>query len=555
MNVGLNMGLNMGMDINLIPSYSYDDVLLRPRHSLVSSRKDIKLNTILGNNEKNQIHLKIPFVSSPMDTVTEDKMAIGMALQGGLGIIHRFQTIEEQSQQVRNVKRYLQYIFTDPVTISSKSSLKDVIEKRKKYGIKTLFVTDTSGTESIVGICTNRDTVFDDYDFNYMNTESNSNKVHRRPEDIEISNVMTRFEDMNKCFVTRERFNWLLENQNSRDFYDFMVNIRTMMKKNRIQKIPIYLEKQDRNENKETMKTKTLLGMTTQNSVNHFFNNRESACLDKYGRLCVGAAIGMRDDAMERAVQCFNEGADLICIDVANGHNEHTLKIVSKIRERFPKIVIMGGNVCTGEGAYYLGEAGCDCIRVGIGSGSICSTRLETGVGFGQWSALNECYQYTEQLKKDKNICVQLISDGGSLGKTGNKVKALASGATAIMLGRSLAGCNESPGSYIRRNGKLMKYFRGMASTMASLSHKEKKGEYEVDTIKSAEGVDGVVEPKGKLYDFIKYMCDGIKSGLSYQGVFNIEELHNLVKNQKVEWGLVTYNGEKESGIRIKTFK
>jgi IMP dehydrogenase len=518
--------------MKLLNSYCYDDVLLRPRHSEIKSRKDISLNVKLGGNKVSQINLKTPFISSPMDTVTEDKMAISMALTGGLGIIHRFQSISEQVRQIRNVKRYLQYIFTDPFTISSESSINHIYQKQNETNIKTLFVKNNTG--NIIGICTNRD---------ITHLQSND-------KNINIINIMTPYEELHKIFLEHKRFEWLLENQNTEDFHQLMIQIKDMMGRYKIQKIPLYEHKIIANNKNEVLKTKKLLGMATHKSVNHYFNNRESACLDKYGRLCVGAAIGIKPESIERADKCIKEGVDLLCIDVANGHNQNTLDIIAKIREKYPDIVLMGGNVCTGEGVLRLAEIGCDCIRVGIGSGSICSTRLETGIGYGQWSAVNECFEALVSNKKYKDI--KLISDGGSLGKTGNKTKALACGASAIMLGRSLAGCHESPGIPIIRNGKMMKYFRGMASTMATLSHKERKGENQ-SKLGTAEGVDGVVEVKGNLQDYIEQICGGVRSGLSYLGINNIDKLHNLIINNQIEWVLTTSIGMSESGIRIKT--
>lgn len=514
--------------MKLIQSYCYDDVLLRPKHSEIKSRTHVSLNTKLGNT-KNNILLKVPLISSPMDTVTGDKMAIQMALCGGIGIIHRFQSIDEQKQQIRNTKRHLQYIFTDPITVDKHATIKKVNEIRKLTGIKTLCVVDANN--NTIGLCTNRDTFLNDYD------------------DDSVENKMTEYEELYKLFLTEENFKWLQENQTNEKFKEFMSRIQELMKKHKVQKIPIYLEKRNTNINNEVMKTKHLLGMVTKKSVYHFFHNSEKACLDKYGRLCVGAAIGMKDGWKDRLQACVQEGADLICVDVANGHNSNTIDIVKEIKHLAPQVVIMGGNVCTGEGALNLAKAGCDCIRVGIGSGSICSTRLQTGIGFGQWSSVVECYEVLKLNYLDSHV--QLISDGGSLGKTGNKVKALAAGASCIMLGRSLAGCTESPGKVVVRNGKSMKYFRGMASTMATLSNSERKGE-QINKLGTAEGVDGIIELKGDLEGIISQISGGLRSGLSYLGVKNRMELNELIRKEEIEWGLCTSIGMSETGIRIK---
>ena len=516
--------------MKLLTSYCYDDVLLRPRHSDIRSRSEISLHTNLGYGT-NKIQLKIPLISSPMDTVTGDKMAIQMALCGGLGIIHRFQSITEQKQQIRNTKRYLQYIFTDPITVSKSSTIEKVNQIRKMTNIKTLFVVDKNN--NTIGLCTNRDTFLNDSD------------------DEVVEDKMTSYEELYKVFLTEDEFKWLQENQTSEKFRDFMRRIQNIMKKYKVQKIPIYLEQRTTMNHDEVMKTKQLLGMATKNSVDHYFHNREKACLDKYGRLCVGAAIGMKDGWQERVMACIEEGVDLLCVDVANGHNSHTIEIIRQIKKLAPNVIIMGGNVCTGEGAYNLALAGCHCIRVGIGSGSICSTRLQTGIGFGQWSSVVECYEKLNKQYTDNRQQVQLISDGGSLGKTGNKVKALASGASCIMLGRSLAGCTESPGTVVVRNGKSMKYFRGMASTMATLSHNERKGEQQKQ-LGTAEGVDGIIELKGDLEGIINQISGGLRSGLSYLGVNTIYDLHELIRKDEIEWGLCTSIGMNETGIRIK---
>ena len=516
--------------MKLIQSYCYDDVLLRPRHSEIKSRNDISLQTNLGSGTT-IIQLKTPLISSPMDTVTSDKMAIQMALCGGIGIIHRFQSIEEQKHQIRNTKRHLQYIFTDPITINKTSTIREVNEIRKITGIKTLCIVDDNN--NTIGLCTNRDTFLNDQD------------------DDTVENKMTEYAELYKLFLTQKKFKWLQENQTGNKFREFMNTVQEIMKKYKVQKIPIYLEQHIEEDNSlsyENMKTKQLLGMATKNSVDHYFHNSKKACLDKYGRLCVGAAIGMKEGWKDRVKACVQEGVDLFCVDVANGHNSNTINIIKEIKELAPNIVIMGGNVCTGEGALNLAKAGCHCIRVGIGSGSICSTRLQTGIGFGQWSSVVECY---ETLKRELFHDVQLISDGGSLGKTGNKVKALAAGASCIMLGRSLAGCTESPGTVIFRNGKSMKYFRGMASTMATLSHNERKGEQQKQ-LGTAEGVDGMIELKGDLEGIIDKISGGLRSGLSYLGVKSIIELKEIINQNKVEWAQCTPIGMNETGIRIK---
>ena len=516
----------------LLPSYSFDDVLMRPRYSTITSRKQIKVETKL-KNKNNEITLKIPIISAPMDTVTEKEMAISIALQGGLGIIHRFMEHQKQCEQIRSVKRHLQYIFTDPITIMDTQSLEDCMEKKKERGIKTLCVTNAK--RETIGLFTNRDLIKD---------------LEQEMSKINVTERMTPFKDLNKLFLTEEKFKRLMSNKKSNQFHEFMNEIKTMMLTYRIQKVPIYKEIIVGKEFKEH--TMELLGITTWKSIQHYFYNTSSACLDEHGSLCVGAAVGIKDETTLTKVRNLVEaGADLICVDVANGHNERTLSMISCIRKEFPELIITGGNVVTADGVVRLARAGCNCIRVGIGNGSICSTPLETGIGFGQWSAVSEC----SRVIYEKNIKdVVIISDGGSLGKTGNKTKALACGASVIMVGRTFAGCDESPGKIISRNGKLMKYYRGMASTMASISKNERiQPEEEINRITSSEGVDGLVDCKGLLKEQLLPIIAGIRSGMSYLGVSSLPELHELTNNNKIEWALSTSIGLNETGIRVKT--
>jgi len=275
--------------------------------------------------------------------------------------------------------------------------------------------------------------------------------------------------------------------------------------------------------------------------------------LDTHGRLRVGAAVGIKPGYLDQTQKLVAAGVDLICVDVANGHNTHTLDAVRAIRAKFPELVIMSGNVCTGPGALALAAAGSDCIRIGIGNGSICSTRLETGVGFGQWSSVRECFLALETNPEFRQV--KLICDGGSLGKSGNKFKALAAGASAVMLGRTLASCDESPGQVITRNGKRMKYFRGMASTMANISNQERATKRaKPNTNFTAEGVDGVVELKGSVADLLGQINGALRSGMSYLGTRTMDELHHLARDGQIQWAQQTAIGMSETGIRVSTF-
>jgi IMP dehydrogenase len=512
----------------LRPSYCFDDVLMHPRPSDVKSRRDISLETNLGSEDR-KLNLKIPLISSPMDTVSGENMAIKMALEGGLGIIHRFMPFDEQLQAVKNVKRYINYVFTKPYAIKADQDYSELVNKRH---IKTFIVTNEK--DDFIGLVTNRD---------FKNSK----------EGDKIS--YTSYHSLHKLYYTKYDFETIINNRNSESFHRFMLNCRDLMMKHKVEKCPIfekinhidmYLPYGENNE-----KTTNLLGLVTMKSVEHYFNNSSKACLDKDGRLCVGAAVGIRGDYLERVNALVSAGVDCVCVDVANGHNTHTINSVKEIRKNHPNLVIMAGNVCSAEGFYNLARAGTDCIRVGIGNGSICSTRLETGVGYGQWSSVDDCYH----MKLEHNLTTKIICDGGSLGKTGNKVKALAIGADAIILGRTLAGTNESPGTVITRNGKRMKYFRGMASTMANISGQESScKKVKLNTNFTAEGVDGMVDIKGSVVDILGQITGGIRSGLSYLGVYNLDELNELRRTGEITWVKSTPIGLQETQTRIKTF-
>ena len=533
----------------LYPSYCFDDVLLRPRESDVKSRSDINLDINLGTKHRS-LKLKIPLISSPMDTVTGSQMAITMALNGGIGIIHRYMSIYELVDEIKKVKRHINYIFPDPYKLGITTTYKGILNHIEKTGVFTICITSHKPPfPKFEGIITNRD-------LRKLEAIPIQEIINKTIEELDKEyHIITPFKKLVSIKYTNKSYRNMIKDKSSPEFEDCMTLARNLMNENNIEKIPIF-EKGSKGRD-----THHILGMITRRSIEHYFNNRSKAALDKNGSLVVGAAIGIRKDYLENAKKLVEANVDLLCIDVANGHNTNTINAVKEVRNLFPNIIIMVGNVCTGEGFYQLSKVDCDCIRVGIGNGSICSTRLETGVGFGQFSSINECYD----VKIKESLDTHIICDGGSLGKTGNKVKALASGSSAIMMGKTLGSCEESPGRIITSNGKRMKYYRGMASTMANISKHEKQNtedyNYNVTltnrkrkTItQTAEGVDGLVELKGSVEDVLYQICGGIRSGLSYQGCYSIEELHNLRKQYKIQWGTVTAIGMSETGIRVKT--
>jgi IMP dehydrogenase len=518
----------------LYQSLSFDDVLLRPNQSDIGSRSEVQLGLELSAQPtKRSLRLCQPLIASPMDTVCEEQMAIHMALNGGLGIIHRFMDLDEQVRQVLAVKRYVNYIFRDPYTVLPLDNIVDIRARSDETGVWTYCVVENG---IFRGLITRRDL---DKGQSDNNNNNNNNNINR----LRASDIMTPETECYSICLDRNLFATDL-NITSSEFRRLMEYAQELMHARRVQKIPVLLIQDGK---------KTLIGLITNRSVTYYFQNMSKSSLDTHGRLRVGAAVGIKPGYLEQTQRLVVAGVYLICVDVANGHNTHTLDAVRAIRARFPELVIMSGNVCTGPGALQLAAAGSDCIRIGIGNGSICSTRLETGIGYGQWSSVRECFQALQTKREFQ--CVKLICDGGSLGKSGNKFKALAAGASAVMLGRTLASCDESPGQVITRNGKRMKYFRGMASTMANISNQERATKRaRPNTNFTAEGVDGVVELKGSVADLLGQITGALRSGMSYLGARNLDELHQLACTGQIQWAQQTAIGMSESGIRVSTF-
>jgi IMP dehydrogenase len=526
-------------------SFCFDDVLMEPLYSNIKSRSNISLETNIGANSRSLI-LKTPLISSPMDTVTETEMAIKMALAGGLGIIHRFMSIEEQVAQITKVKRFLQYIIQEPYCVTPDTSYNDITNLSEKCNVSSFCIVSNLQSKEFLGIITRRD-------IEYMkhHTEQSTNAhllAHPLTHPLTISDIIAQ--QTSKKYITLETSN-LTKLENTLE--NILKIAKELMLKNRIEKIPL-------------VSGTTLQGLITLKNIRHYEDNKSKACIDVNGALCVGAAIGIIGDYLERLDKLIQANVDLICIDVANGFNENVFNAIRIIRSKYQQIILMVGNVCNWHGYAALSQFDVDCIRVGVGNGSICTTRLETGIGKGQFSAVAECFQY----KVINNVLPNIICDGGSLGKTGNKVKALACGSSAIMLGRTLASTEESPGQIIFRNGRRFKYIRGMASTMANLS-KQEKTENNLNTSSTqsenlsgnpskklktnftSEGVDGEQELSGSVTDLISQINGGIKSGMSYLGCENIIQLHNKSAKNEIKFNLVSSIGMTETGIRVKT--
>jgi IMP dehydrogenase len=445
---------------------TFDDVLLVPKYSDITSRSQTNLTTKLSRN----ISLNIPLISANMDTVTESEMAVAMAREGGLGIIHRFLTIEEETNEVLKVKRSGSVMIENPYYIGSEQTIKHAIGYMKEKGVSGLLVTDSES--KLAGILTHRDVMF----------ESESSQL--------VNEVMT------KDVVTAKPGISLDE-------------AKEILRKNRIEKLPLVDE------------SKNIKGLITSKDIRNI-ENYPAASKDKKGRPLVGAAVGVKGDFMERTESLLESGADVIVVDIAHGHSENAVNTVRHIKKAFPDCELIAGNVATATGAEDLIKAGVDAVKVGVGSGSICITRVVTGSGVPQLTAVLDC------AKVGKEHEIPIISDGG-VRTSGDVTKALAAGASCVMVGSILGGTDESPGSFISKNGKRFKIYRGMASFYASLGRKSKEnGNVSIEDDLNdyvAEGVEAMVPYKGSVTDILKQLTGGIRSGLSYCGAHTIPQM------------------------------
>jgi len=455
---------------------TFDDVLLVPKYSKVTSRSDTDLSTKLSKN----ISLNIPLISANMDTVTESSMAVTVAREGGIGIIHRFLTIQQQVNEVLKVKRSGSIIIENPYTINSELTIKDAFSIMNEKQVSGLLVTDSNS--KIIGILTERDVLFESPD---------SSKL--------VKELMTKDVVTAKLGVDLER-------------------VKEILKHNRIEKLPIT---DDENHVK---------GLITSQDISNL-EKYPNASKDQKGRPLVGAAVGVKGDFMERTEALINAGTDVIVVDIAHGHSENAINTIKNIKKAFPDCELIAGNVATAEGVEDLIKAGVDAVKVGVGSGSICITRVITGSGVPQLTAVLDC------AKVGIDSGIPIISDGGTR-NSGDATKALAAGASSIMVGSILGGTDESPGSTITKNGKRFKIYRGMASLTASMGRKTKEsGTIELtDDINDyvAEGVEALVPYKGSVTDIITQITGGIRSGLSYCGAHSIKQMQENAEFIKI---------------------
>ncbi|MGF6906171.1 IMP dehydrogenase [Fusobacterium sp. PH5-44] len=455
----------MKYDMNgkiLKEAITFDDVLLVPSKSDVLPQ-DVSLKT----NLTKEIVLNIPILSAAMDTVTESDLAISLARQGGLGFIHKNMSIEDQASDVDRVKRIESGMIKNPVTLTIDSTVGDAENLMRRYKISGLPVIGDSG--KLIGILTNRDI-----------------KYHKEPRQS-VGEIMTKNNLVTAPVGTT------------------LDQAKEILLANRIEKLPI------------TDDEGFLKGLITIKDIDNLVEY-PNACKDSHGTLRVGGAVGIGNDTMDRVEALVRAGVDVITVDSAHGHSGGVIKKIQEIRNAFPNLNLIGGNIVTAEAALALINAGVNGVKVGIGPGSICTTRVVAGVGVPQLTAVNDIFQVC----REKDICV--IADGG-IKFSGDIVKALAAGADCVMLGGLLAGTTEAPGEEVIMEGRRYKIYVGMGS-IAAMKRGSKDRYFQNDAQKLVpEGIEGCIAYKGNLKDVVFQLCGGIKAGMGYCGTATIEDL------------------------------
>ncbi|MEM9819705.1 MAG: IMP dehydrogenase [Bacteroidota bacterium] len=460
---------------------TYDDVLLVPAFSEVLPR-EVDISSQLTR----EIKINVPIVSAAMDTVTDNKLAIAIARQGGIGIIHKNMSIEHQAEQVRSVKRSESGMIIDPVTLPDNALVGDALELMSRHKIGGIPIVDNDNT--LIGILTNRDLRFETH--------------HQRS----VREVMTATNLITAPMGTT------------------LEQARDILQKHKIEKLPV------------VDKDNKLAGLITYKDIMKV-KDYPNSCKDSYGRLVVGAAVGVTRDMLERVQALVNVSVDVICIDTAHGHSKGVLDAVSNVKLHFPDLQIIGGNVATGEGAQALVKAGADGIKVGVGPGSICTTRIVAGVGMPQLSAINAAATAI------KGSGVPIIGDGG-IRYTGDIAKAIVAGASTIMAGSLFAGVEEAPGETIIYEGRKFKIYRGMGSLGAMQKGSKDRYFQDVeDDIKKLvpEGIEGRVPYKGTLAEVMIQYIGGLRAGMGYCGAPNISKM------QEAQFVKITSAGFAES--------
>ncbi len=467
------------------PGLTFDDVLLVPRHSSIASRSDVSTRTTLVP----ELELAIPILSANMDTVTEARMAIAMARVGGLGVIHRFMTVERQAAEVARVKRAEGYVVEQPVTIRPQATVAEARQLMAEAEVGGLMVVDEA--HRLLGVLTRRDVLLAEAGDSVREVMTPSDKLVSVAPGVDLGEA------------------------------------RRLLHAHRLEKLPL-VDDEGR-----------LCGLITAQDIVKL-ERYPNATKDAKGRLRVGAAVGARRSDMERAAACLEAGADLLVVDIAHGHSENCMAMVRRLKERFPDTPVMAGNVATPEGVRDLAQAGADAVKVGVGAGSICITRVVTGFGVPQLMAILDCAEAA------RSLAVPLIADGG-IRNSGDLVKALAAGASAVMIGGLLAGTDEAPGATVIREGRKVKIVRGMASLTANVDRRliERGAELEPEDWQQVvpEGVEAVVPYRGAVADLMHQLVGGLRSGMSYAGAESLEMLW-----ERAEFLRITPAGMRESG-------
>ena len=465
---------------------TFDDVLLVPRRSSIRSRHAVNTRTQLSR----RLTLAIPVISSNMDTVTESAMAQAMARMGGIGVIHRFMTIDRQAAEVQRVKRAEGFLVENPHSIAADTTVQQARTQLAEHNIGGLLVCSAQG--EVLGLVTTRDLLFE--------------PDPSRP----VVEVMT----------PRDR---LISAEPGAS----MEAARDMLHSHRLEKLPVF----DR--------AGELQGLITAQDIIKI-EQWPDATKDARGRLRVAAAVGVRPGDLDRALACVQAGADALVVDIAHGHSDTALGMVRSLKDRFPQVDVIGGNVATAEGVRDMVAAGADAVKVGVGAGSICITRIVTGFGVPQLSAVAECAEAGQALG------VPIIADGG-IRTAGDITKAIAAGSSTVMLGSLLAGTDEAPGASVIRGGRRYKIVRGMASLMANIDRQEVEQRREVDPEDwervVPEGVEAMVPDRGPVKDVVYQLIGGLRSGLSYAGAASLPELW-----ANAEFVRITSAGKSESG-------
>jgi IMP dehydrogenase len=459
---------------------TFADVSLVPRRSRLASRSLVSTKARFSRN----IELSIPIVSANMDTVTTAPMAIAMAQMGGLGVLHRFNTIEGQVADIVKVKRHLSHFVDDPYSVSPDTDLETAIELTFTRGVSSLLVIDNDN--KLVGILTSRD-------------------IRRLVNENKVRQLMTPLEKLTFApqGVSQEE-------------------ARRIMLDRGVEKLPI-LEKDGR-----------VAGLVTLRDINAGAQ-WPNATRDEKGRLMVAAAIGVRGDYLKRAEALIECGCDALVLDIAHGHADHALEVTREIKALYPSVDMVVGNSVTPESVQDFYDAGADAVKIGIGGGAACTTRTVAGTGVPQWSAINWCSDIAHELD------IPLIADGG-IREPGDVVKAIGAGASTVMAGSIFAGRDESPGELINRNGRLYKRYRGMASSAAAQTRLALEGRsHEIEQY-VAEGAEMEIEMKGPVSKIVQSLVGGLRSGMSYVDAANIEEFW-----EKAEFVQITMAGRAES--------